>query len=1028
MEIKKLSLTAKVFEKLYNGNDIPKQYAISGKQIDTRQEVDGCRFLFVENETDKTVYCYFQGGDDEKAVMISKGTLDNALNIYAKARGRDKFVKSANVSSGTSIIDDLVEMQKQPEFMKAFASATKKSITKTNQQVKDDKQLVIQTNKNIGGEMEREMQRMSAQVSSLKGQRHYLVNQRNKLINSVVDLKTRLEQEEVDSAKAVREISKLIAEGVKYLEERDAAMLEKDEAEKDLAYLRKDYERLEAEKEADAKAYEKENKAFAKMYKELWKDFLNMKHSNTRNSQNYRAALEQISVLQNQVSGLERRFEKSTVKVQARVQNLRKQNAVLIDRVSSLKKNVDYAERSAQKVVEKLLAQIVENGNLKKENAKLKAELEEVVSELIRVEQEGSKNYAAEKAALQAKLASVLAENSTLKIERAKKVAAAVTENYAKTYQLHAKDGSSYVYLAVGPHYEVRRRTPGQSNTSDKNLYVISGGDPTNVKDQNGNIIPLTEVLVDPQLRGNLEIHGVKEIVADKKGFAKVKYYDAKKKLFKSAKVVSSNNVVDVKDVDAGKLNTWIQKNYGKNKVRTTNPTLKTQKALKVVSIIAAASLVAGGSGFGVAKAWGGPNEYEQANNYGKQQIEAFVDSLGQNETLFQYAPEYDAQGNAVKYTKTVNGQNQAIEGNKITAIGHANRVFFNDADRKVDIEAYKQENFWGKLKNYETQTVEGAAYQLGAEVVEELIAKNVPTYKIGENGEKSPLYLYLNYAADNSNYSNRDQMINYLAENGYANAEKMVAAYEEGFKSGFENGLSNNVDKVIGSEDVVNPPVEKPVIEYNAQETKAAITAKVATTTLHGADYTADELHVVYSDLDADGTEQVIFVAANKSGATGANLNKYLYKVVLGNGSSEINVENINSVISNATEVTENIKMDYIFKAAKYADSLANYNEELAESSTAYVSNYGLSQSGNTYSVAPTITVYDANTQTIKEESAKYSVSVEAGKNSSVTEMCALAILGDYGYFDAKGIYTTTPLSNTATYSKTYSDNDKVL
>ena len=39
---------------------------------------------------------------------------------------------------------------------------------------------------------------------------------------------------------------------------------------------------------------------------------------------------------------------------------------------------------------------------------------------------------------------------------------------------------------------------------------------------------------------------------------------------------------------------------------------------------------------------------------------------------------------------------------------------------------------------------------------------------------------------------------------------------------------------------------------------------------------------------------------------------------------------------------------------------------------------------------------------------------------------MCTLAVLGDYGYYDQKGIYTTTPVSSRASYTKTYANDNE--
>ncbi len=607
--------------------------------------------------------------------------------------------------------------------------------------------------------------------------------------------------------------------------------------------------------------------------------------------------------------------------------------------------------------------------------------------------------------------------------------------NKGKVLRLVNSDGGEFpVYLAVGPHADEKMRAEGKTGKDYQSLYVITGGDPRTQKDKDGNIIDIEKVLVDEKLRETLKIRCVKEIQFDKKGNAKIVCYDKDKKgnfVANFSHQVKDVKVVKTKD-DEVTMPEWVKTNYGEGKAKEVKAlgfipsTLKANKILKGVALATSAVLVAGALTFGGLVGWGGKDQSEAAKEHGAKRIEAFVDGLQtEDKSLFQYAEAYDANGNRVYYEKTVNGQKVLVAGNKITAIGNADRVFYKGAEGKVEIPVYKQQGIWGQLRKYDEPTILGAAYQLGVEVVSELTANGVPVYK-ETGGQKLPVYTYLNNAnvSDYSQGSPEDQrssMVDYLTENGNSKelAEKIVASYEEGFKSGLNNGLSNKVENIIGSNDVVTPEV--PSVSFVDPATKTAIADKVASKTLQGKKYSADELHVVYSDLDTDGGEQVLFVMASKEAD-----NKYLYKIVLGDGSKEITSENINEAIANAEEVTESIKLEVMFKADKYAAATANYYDKNASGSIAYVSNYALSQNGNSFSVTPTITVY--NSGVITEDTAKYTVQVAAGAQSSITEMCAVALLSDYGYFDDKNIYVAAPIIEAKATSKVYNDNEKTL
>lgn len=1022
MEIIKKSLTKKEFESLFKNRDlISDQQTISDKAFDSRYEVDGCKFLFVKNDNDGLIYCYFKAETQRNAVLISKSTLDNALNIYKGSR----FLKSANISEKDSaLVDALSEMQRQPEFMQVFATAAKTATAEAQaliapkaEPAKEDPKTiqvsyVSKVNQLIGENMKKLSKKNS--VESLKEQRSYLVEQRDNLVEKLADLKAKLEDEQAyasllqsDNENRGKEVMDMLAEATLYIEQKEAAERELDEVYKNYQALGLSYEALEAEK----KALENDNKWLGKQLGKFSQDFQRMSLSNGRN----RLIADYASA---EVEKLQKRLEKNQVKTQVKVSALRKERNAAYDRISALQTQVKAGQREYARLhnadVEKFEEVFNLCNSLTSTVKKQDRELLELMEAYMLVEEE---NVALKE------------ENASIKLKKAERIAADVNENETKVYRLTGLDEEP-VFLAVGPHYNKSMRRDGKTGRDYQTLYMIKGGDPTRVLDANGNIMAIEDVLVDENLRSSLDIHGVNEIKVGTDGKAKIYYYDRNRK-----GEVSSDYIKEVKDVEYfSELSGWVERNYGVGKVSQVkvfgvSSKLKTPKVLKAAAIIAAIGLTAGAATFAGFKGWGGPNEIEKAKETGRKQISAFVDGLAENQTLFQYTPALDEYGNRIKYVKTVSGQEVAVSGNSITAIGNANRVFYNEAEGKVVIDEHKQQNFWGKLKNYKEETIEGAAYQLGAEVVEELSANNVPVYSLSaKSSQKQPLYVYLNFAAENSDYSSRSAMLAYLKSNGYsANlAEKITTAYEEGFVSGLENGLSNKVEQMIGKEDVVTPEV--PPVEFTEVSTKTAISNKVAATTLQGKKYSADELHVVYSDLDTDG-EQVLFVMANKEGQTGVNANKYLYKIVLGDGATQIDSTNVNEAINNAETVTESIRLDFMFKNEKYKAAVDNFNAKNEEGSIAYVSNYALTQDGNSYSVTPTLTIYNDLSKTVTEESAKYSVKVKSGETaSSVTAMCAVALLGDYGFFDENNLYSAIPVSETKAYSAVYADNGKEL
>lgn len=1041
------------FDKLYLGKQIPEQYSLNGKDINTRCWVDDCRFLFVKNDQDGLVYCYVQPDITKSAVLISKATEEKALNVF---KGNQKFVASINMTNATTALkESLFEMQSQPDFMKMFASVAKTASAKSQAVVLNQtSNATSNTNNNTKAKREEDYMNMinemiaegiemKDEIADLKKQNEEFNAEKGELVTKLGNLKTALEEEQdyvlLLNDEHNKEIEALLEEASSYIDKRNEYADQLAEAYKNYDALGEDYEALEKAK----KDLENEYNSLGEDFKNLYKDFTRMKKSNARNSTSFRHALDEIKRLNDQIEmqifafnmiGGAQKEERDFAVHNLRAQNKATQNnaeKAAVEQKESYKQNLLKVLSDKKVSQTKLVKTLQAFEELSKQHQDLLDKYQNDYQQMLTLvdtvlELEEKNNTLSE-------------ENKMAKeliFKKAEEIVKDTNENKEKMYELTAKadqkNKEKRIYLAVGPHWEAAQRLEGKTGKDYNTLYVIEGGDPSGVQDKDGVVMKLEDILTDADLREIYNIRAVKRIRVDKDNNAKVEYYDTKTQLFTGKEVLKSNFVIEAKDVNADSLKTWVADNYDAtaNKVVTVAPTFKTTKVLKYASIFASAALVAGTLTFESVRAWGGPNEAEQAQNYGKSQIETFVENLNEaeNGSLFQYAPAVDEFGNVLSYTKVVNGQGVAVEGNKVDAIGNANKVFYDKADNKVIINTYTQESFWGKLRNYKEDTLVGAAYQLGAEVVEELSENNVPVYTFEENSSvKKPLYVYLNFASENTDYSNRDAMLAYLKENGYSNklAEKITAAYEEGFSSGLENGLSNKVNEIIGSTDVVTP--ELPPVSFTSQDTKNAIVDKVTETTLHGKQYTADELHVIYSDLDTDG-EQVMFVAANKDGATGVNTNKYLYKIVLGDGSNEITSENLNETIANASEVTESVKLEFMFKdQAQFGNAVNRFYSKISAGSVAYVSDYALGQTENGYCIEPTLTIYNVETETIEEQNSKYVVSVDASKNSSITEMCALALLGDYGYYDKKGIYSIAPTTQ-STAVKTYSDNDREL
>ncbi len=1039
MKIEKKTLGCRQFDKLYKSKDlIPDEFTISDKTIASRYEAEGCRFLFVQNEADGLVYCYFQPSEKDRAVMISRGTVDKALNIYKGT----KFLQSINVNEdNVAIAEALAEMQTQPDFMVMFAQVAKKATVvaqtaiaeesePTTTVVAEEKEtrFVEEVNNLIGEGMR---MKKSMTVEGLLEQRAYLVGQRNELLGKYALLEAQVEQGKSDLATA----EELLEETAKYVDALTELREQYAVLEGNYDQLGEDYLALEAEKEKMEKAHAKEIKEFNEMYKELWQKFLSHKKSLHRHSQGSMEGARAYAELSEENVELGHKF----LDLFAKLAEAEKKLATTTEQLNTTGNHM----RKTRKEYRATQDQLAEERNrvaelskkLKKsesEYAALKTLNEKQLAELVgkclaisgteRITDDDLLEILNAFQLMAAKNKELTDELDATKLKKAKDVADDINKNKDKVFSL-VRTGSEEkpVYLVVGPHYdESMRKLAGKDG---KTLYVITGGDPTTQLDEDKNIIDIEDLLVDDEKRKELEIRAVHEIQYDKKGNAKIIYWDKNDK-----GKVSANYSLTVKDVDVAGMTNWVRDNYAEGKTKEIKvlgitSTLKAKKNFKIAAISLLSAIVIAACVIGHV-----PNQSAEAKEYGATKVTEFVMNLEDGKSLFQYAPEVDAYGTQVNYVKS---DGSLVPGNKVTAIGSANGLFYREADGKITVPVYEQKGFGGWFRDYSDDTILGAAGQLGAEVVAELTKNNVPVYQLDKNGEKQPIYCYLNDSTK-SDYASRDAMIKYLEANGYKKkfAEKIVAEYEKGFKSGLNNGLSNKVENIIGSNDVVTPEV--PPVSFVESATQTAIANKIAANSIQGAKYSADEFVVVYSDLDTNG-EQVLFVMANKKDengdfVTGINANKYLYKIVLGDGSTQIDSTNINEAIANAKTVTESIKLDFMFKAAKYAGAIENFYDKNASGSIAYVSNYALSQAGESYTVSPTITVYNGETGIVTEESADYTVKVAAGEKSSITEMCAVALLSDYGYFDDKGIYVAEPISSSRTVAKVYSENERTL
>lgn len=1039
MKIEKKTLGCRQFDKLYKSKDlIPDEFTISDKTIASRYESEGCRFLFVQNETDGLVYCYFQPSEKDRAVMITRGTVDKALNIY---RGT-KFLQSINVNDeNVAIAEALSEMQSQPDFMVMFAQVAKKAtvvaqsaiveeLEPTTSVIAEEKEtrFVEEVNNLIGEGMR---MKKSMTVEGLLQQRTYLVGQRDELLGKYALLEAQVEQGKADLATA----EELLEETSKYVDALADLREQYAILEGNYDQLGKDYLALEAEKEEMERAHAKEIKKFGKMYKQLWTKFVGVKQANSRNSAGARAGVEAYAELSEENVELGHKFLELFEKFAAIEKELGRTKAQFAVTGEHLH-DTRMQYRASQEQVAQERSRVAElSKKLKKSEAEYTAlktlnetQLAELVGKCLaisgteRITDDDLLEILNAFQLMAAKNKKLTDDLDATKLKKAKDAAEDINKNKDKVFTL-VKVGSEEkpVYLVVGPHYdESMRKLAGKDG---KTLYVITGGDPTTQLDKDGNIIDIEDLLVDEEKRKELEIRAVHEIQYDKKGNAKIVYWDKDDK-----GKVSANYSLTVKDVDVAGMTKWVRDNYAEGKTKEIkvlgiSATLKTKKALKIATISFLSAIVIAACVIGHV-----PNKSAEAKEYGATKVTEFVMNLEDGKSLFQYAPEVDAYGTQVNYVKS---DGTLVPGSKVTAIGSANGLFYKEADGKISVPVYKYNGFGGWFRDYSDETILGAAGQLGAEVVAELTKNNVPVYQLDEKGEKQPIYCYLNDSTK-SDYASRDAMVKYLEANGYKEkfAKEIVAEYEKGFKSGLNNGLSNKVENIIGSNDVVTP--EAPPVSFLESATQTAIANKIAANSIQGAKYSADEFVVVYSDLDTNG-EQVLFVMANKKDengnfVTGTNANKYLYKIVLGDGSTEINATNINEAIANAKTVTESIKLDFMFKAAKYAGVIENFYDKNAAGSIAYVSNYALSQAGETYTVSPTITIYNGETGIVTEESADYTVKVAAGEKSSITEMCAVALLSDYGYFDDKGIYVAEPINSSSAVAKVYSENERTL
>lgn len=521
------------------------------------------------------------------------------------------------------------------------------------------------------------------------------------------------------------------------------------------------------------------------------------------------------------------------------------------------------------------------------------------------------------------------------------------------------KKSTDTAYLVVGPH---------PKKAGKHALYYLTELPKTLDLSNKDNILA----------SGGKVVH---RILTDKNGELAIRCYKDENTIAKS-----------IQGFDTSKgLKAWAEKSdkkFDNPKVLYKEKTLKSSRICKKV-LTAVAVAVIGLSALSVpTTAFLGPNESQQAKNYGSTQVVEYVKGI--------------EEGSLLRY-----------ENGKITGVAEAQNLL-------NDFVAYKQQSKFGWAKKYPTQTIEGFAFSLGQKLVEEARDNGVATINVDDQGNKSSNYIYIVSPTDPIvAISSPELMETNLGLCGFS--DEQIETFMSNYKAGQDKANESLLikgDQIIGSDVVSQPSTE---INFEDESMKNAIETIIAKYTKNGGKYSVEDLNVVYVSSD-DG---VMFVTAGENA-------ERLYKINF-NGAPTTAEEYVEA-ISKSTSVEESARLDILTSRLNvgkyieaYQESYKNDTEEVSNVNAIYVGNCSSIKDfgDNQYGIQPKLTIISNDGKVIEEREAD-KILVKQGNDVGLTEMMAVAVLNNQGYL-IKGVSVENVSSNEVMYNSNDIDIEDV-
>lgn len=413
---------------------------------------------------------------------------------------------------------------------------------------------------------------------------------------------------------------------------------------------------------------------------------------------------------------------------------------------------------------------------------------------------------------------------------------------------------------------------------------------------------------------------------------------------------------------------------------------LKQKKIYKKVKVSTTVAVGLAAFALGAAVGVGTTSSIDKsdaARNYGKEQAAQAVQTLSTASRKASRATANNAETKGVLFNFVTDEYGNVT----VSSFAGLNNALTKEYKNYKSGLGYFKYGFKQNAQ-YEKMTKAGIGEELGYSAAKELAENNVDL----KNGSKIDVYYPVATTNTVEEAKNRQTFIDYLT--GY---QGYTAAEAEEFANAYDRTYKNTVDELNKEGIGGNGETVDPKVDYTASDIKEAVLSALRKYNLANKNLTADQINIVYSNLT---DEDVLFATSG----TSDNMNKFIYKIDLKDNTIETNEQLCESILD-AEGVKKGTRAGIFFAGMSGAErALQNYYDEYnydngLQNSVAYVTDYDLSQEGENYVSSPNLIMVRDGATSIEERAAGNEVTVKAGANSSISEMAALAILGEYGY-----------------------------